>query len=276
MNYTIDVNTILKKSFPFLFIALFALGINNLLSLFLPQVFFTQEHTDKKTIEYIKYNFKDNFRITTQKEVSKNIAVVKKEYQLISNISLQMIYQEEQNNGWIVISENSSKKSIILGVGESFKNFVLKNIFEKYVIFSKQGKEYKLNLSKEDTQSLYKENKENTADTTIQKVDNQYYLSRGLLNSYTKDSNKIWKEIAIREVKKDGKIDGFKILGLKRKSVFEKLGLKKNDIIKSVNNIPLKSYADAFSIYKKMNKVQNMKFVLLRDNKEVELEYEIK
>jgi general secretion pathway protein C len=53
------------------------------------------------------------------------------------------------------------------------------------------------------------------------------------------------------------------------------LGLRKGDIIKAVNNIELKSYNDAFSIYKKINKINNLNILILRNDREMELDYEI-
>jgi len=75
---------------------------------------------------------------------------------------------------------------------------------------------------------------------------------------------------------KDGKIDGFKINRIANKSIFKELGLRKGDIIKGVNNIILKSYADAFKLYKNINKIDNLNFTILRDNQIMEMEYDIK
>jgi general secretion pathway protein C len=110
----------------------------------------------------------------------------------------------------------------------------------------------------------------------INKVDSGYILKKSIINKYTKNFDNIWKEIAIKEIKKDGKIDGFKIGNLSSKSVFKKLGLKIGDIIKSVNNITLTSYAQAFKIYENMDNITNLHIVLERNNKQMELDYEIK
>jgi len=277
MNTNIDLNILLKKLLPFIIIVLLAMVINLIIFLFLPKVHFADKSPETKVIEYIKYKFKENFEESSDEKHKSGLETqnsnTKKEYELISNIVLKLIYKEKEHSGWIVISEKSSTESNILGVDDEFNSYRLKKIFGTYVVFSKNAKEYKLVLSTENAKSSNTEDKQ--AIFSIRKIDDQYQLSRGLLNSYTKDSKKIWKEISIREIKKNGKIDGFKILRIKNKSVFLELGLKQNDIIKSVNNIKLKSYADAFNLYKKIDKVKNIKFVVLRGDKEVELEYEI-
>ena len=57
--------------------------------------------------------------------------------------------------------------------------------------------------------------------------------------------------------------------------MFDKLGIKKSDIIVNINNQELKSYKDAFRVYNKLNKTSLLNIKVLRDNKIVELEYEI-
>ena len=276
MNSNIDFNALLKKVIPLIIIVLLAMVINTVLYLFLPKDYISTPISQSKTFDYRKYKLKVNFDEKKLKIVNKIVEEKKKEYALISNIILKMIYQEKMNSGWIVISEKSSKESIILGLEESYKNYKLSKIYNNYVIFVKNNKEYKLPLNTNETKTSYKMEESKDNYNKIEKIDDEYHLKRDLIKEYTKNSSKIWKEISIKEILKDGKIDGFKITRISQKSVFKSLGLLKGDIIKSVNNVQLKSYADAFGLYKKINKVKNMKFIVLRGDEEVELEYEIK
>lgn len=273
MNTNIDFNNVLKKLIPFIGIVLFSMLLNTILFFFLPKSYFSKTMSENRTIDYKKYKIREGFeeKKIVKKKLKKHI--VKKEYALISNILLNMIYQEENQNGWIVIAEKSSRKTTILGINELYKNYKLLKIFENHVIFEKNNREYKLLLNSEKQKTPYIIEK---TGVSIEKIDDQYQLKRDLINEYTQNSSKIWKEISIKETVTNGSINGFKITRIPQKSVFKKLGLRQGDIIKSVNNVKLKSYADAFNIYKKISKVKNMKFVVLRGNQEVELEYEIK
>ena len=58
-------------------------------------------------------------------------------------------------------------------------------------------------------------------------------------------------------------------------SVFEKLGLKANDVIKSINNNSLNSYADAFNVYNNIGDTKYLNIEILRNNEVMELNYEI-
>ncbi len=62
---------------------------------------------------------------------------------------------------------------------------------------------------------------------------------------------------------------------VKEKSVFEKLGLIKGDVITAVNGQKLKSVSQVFKLYNNMDKLDSLKLTIMRDNQEKELEYEI-
>jgi len=276
MNINTDFNIIVKKIVPFLTIILLALITALVFQALLPQYNLKEVTAKQYPIEYNKYKFTKTAEKEQKALDSKEVKEEKKEYALMSNISLKMIYEESNNNGWIIISEKSVNKNIILGIDEEFKNYKLKEIYSQYVVFTRNNKSYKLELKKVKSEISYVNEAVNNETSQITKVDDQYQLKRDLINTYTKNNSKIWKEISIQEIKKDGKIDGFEVKKLANKTVFKELGLQKGDVIKSVNNIKLKSYADAFAIYKKIDKTENLSIIIVRDNKEVELEYEIK
>jgi type II secretory pathway component PulC len=53
------------------------------------------------------------------------------------------------------------------------------------------------------------------------------------------------------------------------------LGLREGDVIIKANNIELKSYKDAIDIYNGLDQLDAVQIVVLRENQEVELVYEI-
>ena len=145
------------------------------------------------------------------------------------------------------------------------------------VIFMKNNKEYKLTINNTKTSKIeYTIIPTQIEQQNITKEDDKLIVKRDLVNSYIQNFGKIWDNISINEIKTKTGIDGFKINSVKKGSIFEKLGLKKGDIIKEVNNIKLKSYNDAFIVYRKIDKIKNINIVVLRNGLEEELNYEIK
>ena len=278
----INFNSIIKQLIPFLVLTLIAYLISSIAYIYLPKSSPILNDTYEYNIEYKKYSLYNNFKEKKEivKEVKKEIKVIK-EYELIANISLKAIYSSSiSTNGWIIVAQNNTKQTHISSVGDMFKEYTLIKVFAKYVIFEKNNKEYKLSMSDTKTKSSYttvqKPKAKPINNRNIEKIDDVYTIKRKELNLYKKDLSKIWKNVSIKEIKKDGKIDGFKINRISSKSIFEDLGLKKGDIIKGVNNVTLKSYADAFKIYGKIDKIDNIQFTILRDNEIMEMEYEIK
>jgi type II secretory pathway component PulC len=101
-------------------------------------------------------------------------------------------------------------------------------------------------------------------------------VSRKTIKSYADDPKKIWKDIVLIASKdKYGKMKGFKVTRIRINSEMSSLGLKQDDIIIRVNNIDMKSYKDAISIYNDIDKISAIEIIVLRNNIEKELVYGI-
>ncbi len=279
----INFSNIIKNLIAIVVIVSIAYLINCLLYFLLPKNGIEIDKKDKINLEYRKFNIEKSFKEQKTIEMQKSIIKVQKqEYKFLSNVSLKAVYYMAEQKGWIIL-EDKSAKTYILSVGEKFKEYILTRIYLNYVVFVKNNIEYKIELNdsqkvsfstiKKDVQS--KKTNDPRDDEKIIVLDDKVSVQRAYLNSYINNFDKIWKEIHISEVKINGKINGFKVNRIGARGVFEKLGLRKNDIIKSVNNIELKSYSDAFKLYKKINKITDLNMKILRNGKEMELDYEI-
>jgi general secretion pathway protein C len=186
----------------------------------------------------------------------------------------------------LVVTVEKAKKTKVLSKGEDIDKFVLSSAGPDYAIFKKNNKDFKLILKGSKSK--------NPSSITVAKptppkpkkapikgiVKNEdgegKVVSKGLLSSYTKDIDKVWKDIGIGENKVNGQLKGFKVNFVKKSSDFEKLGLKRGDILTAVNGQELNSYNAAFSFYKDMEDIENLTLSIQRNNQDMELEYEIK
>lgn len=285
----INFNSILKQLMPFVIVIFIAYLLSSILFFILPSKGVEVDKKQNIYLEYKKFNVKQLLGDKVRKQkVNKAVKVVKQEYKLLDSIYLKAVYVMNEEKGWIIIADKSTKTHM-LSVGESFKGYELVRVYINYVVFKKANQEYKLELNNDKKVSFSVTKTQNNKPITKKKIpsyeddetvivlDDKVSVQRAYLNSYINNFDKIWKDISIREVKdKNGKITGFKVTGFSKHSVFKKLGLKKGDIIKAVNNIELKSYNDAFSVYKKINKIKDLNIRILRNSKAMELNYEIK
>jgi general secretion pathway protein C len=277
---------------PLLGITLFYKIIYLILLNYLPNSSVEFVAKPKNELEFTKYNFTKTYRIKKSKKPKikekKKEKPKKKSYNLFQSITLKAIYASKNALGWILISDKNNKTSI-LQVGDKHQEYELHAVYRGYAIFVKDKKEYKLSMNKQSevkAQKMYDKYNKNKAQTPNETTnsepeievldDNFRQVKRDDILSYSKDFKKIWKNISISENMKNGKIDGFKVQRINKKSVFAKLGLQKNDIIKKINNTQLKSYADAFKIYNKINKIDFIQITVQRGSQMMELEYDIK
>ena len=183
------------------------------------------------------------------------------------------------------------KKTQILGRGDAVNGFVLEGGGSNYATFSKDSKMYRVDLikSKKSTASsgsivpskpLRQSKKASSSapaevEGDVVDAGGHKIVDKSLLTHYANNMDDIYKNIGITEVKEDGTIKGFKITFVRRGSPFSKLGLKRGDVIKSINGQEINSYNAAFETYKNIGNVENLTLVIKRGKEEMELEYEI-
>ncbi len=270
----INFNILLKKILPFAFVILFAYIITSIFSLFLPKSGIDFKENLSSSFSYKSYNgFYSKVTAISTPKIHKKI--VEKRIETLSKYQLKAVYSTTSNGGWAIIEEKSSKNSTILEQYQKFDDYTLTKLFKDFVIFEKDLKEFKIELPHEKKINYEIEKQTTLGSENIIVNEDSVRIKRDYLNSYVNDIEKVWKDIAIDDINKNGKIEGFKISKVNKNSVFGKLGLVQNDVIKSINGKRITSYSDAFEIYNEINKLEYLSIEVLRNNEIVELNYEV-
>ncbi len=203
----------------------------------------------------------------------------------IKDITLLAIYNSKDTT---VITVEHKKKSKVLARGDEINGFVLEGAGNNFATFSKKTKTYRIDLFKGKKSTSSKSSIKPASRTKpipskdSSKVEGEVtdagdhkIVDKSLLDHYAKNIDDIYKNIGIKEVKEGGKIKGFRITFVRRDSPFAKLGIKRGDVIKSINGQEINSYNAAFETYKNIQNVENLTMVIKRGKEEMELEYEI-
>lgn len=264
----INFNLIIEKIYPYFVVVLVAYFLNFLLFLNLPKLGVEYTSSENITLDYRKY---DGFYAQSENKIAKAFES-SSNIETLYKYKLKAIYKTSNNGGWISVEEN--QKSFILAQDEQIDNYVLTRLYKNYVIFERYGKEYKLEMSKDNSSANVNVILDNIKEN-ISVKDDSIVVNRDYLNSYINNVDKIWNNIAINEAKENGVIVGFKVDNINVNSAFAKLGLQKGDIIKSINNNQLNSYADAFRVYNNIGDTKFLNMEIIRNNETVELNYEI-
>lgn len=160
----------------------------------------------------------------------------------------------------------------LIGKGEVFKGYKLIDVHADAATFEKGGKHYELRF-KED-EGILKSGITEAAPEVISEGE-AVFVKRNEINHYVKNFDDIWKNIKIKEIVKNKRLEGFEVTWVKTGSVFDKIGLQKGDVLIGANDKKFKSLSQVFKLYNNVEKIDSLKLTILRDNQERELEYEI-
>lgn len=109
-----------------------------------------------------------------------------------------------------------------------------------------------------------------------QEGQNQFKLDRSVIMKYTTNLPELLQQArAVPYTDASGKVGGFRLLDMQPGSIFEKLGLHKNDIIKSVNGQPVDSPAKAMELYNSLKNSASIAIGVERDGKDEDMKYNI-
>ena len=202
----------------------------------------------------------------------------------IKDIKLLAIYNASDVT---VVTVEHKKKTKVLGKGEEINGFVLEGAGNNFATFSKESKTYKVDLlkSKKDSKSAGSIKKAAPSSPPVEEsvkpvgdvidAGDHKIVDKSLLDHYSKNIDDIYKDIGITDIKKGKELEGFRISFIRKGSPFAKLGLKRGDIIKSINGQKIDSYNAAFGVYKNIQNIENLTMGIQRGKEEMELEYEV-
>ncbi len=195
----------------------------------------------------------------------------------LDNISLKGTYQGGDAS-FIVIEDGSESKFIY--IGDKFRGYRLSRVGDRKVVFEKGGKNYYVLLEDEDKSPS--SHKSSNIDTPTSSSESNALdsggpisLTRDEMNEYIKNPDKIWNNIRIQEMRKNGQIDGFRVNYVKHGSFFDKAGLKSGDVIKAIDGNEIKSLGDVMKYYTNVDTLDSLSLTVLRGGSEIELDFNV-
>jgi len=211
-------------------------------------------------------------------------APVVKETSSIDEIKLLAIYNTRTET---VVTVKYKGKTKVLGRGEDINGYVLEGAGSNFATFSKNSRSYKVMILKgknfgngkmTTSMDTSVQNRTKISDKSLGEITDagdHRVIDRSLLEHYANNMDDIYKNIGITELKEGSNLKGFRITFVKKDSPFEKLGIHREDVIKSINGQEINSYNAAFEAYKNIKNIDNLTLVVQRGKEEMELEYEI-
>jgi len=187
-------------------------------------------------------------------------------------ISLLGTVTGSEENARAVIEETGRKTQGLYRVGDSVQNAVVKKILWGKVVLRVGDKDEILSMevpeSKKGGRTSSSVKPVHSGDTLT--------LSRSDIQDSLKNINKLLTQARIRPHLKDGKPDGFALSYIKANSFFTKLGLRRGDIVKSINGKQINTPEDAFSFYQALESGAPLSMEISRGGKPKTINYRFK
>jgi type II secretion system protein C len=242
-------------------------------------------YSDKDIINFNSYNSASPFSRSSQSSSNAFGAQTTQ----ISNLRLLAVYKENNGkNSFAVISDGSSSE--VLKTGDIYKQYQIGDIKSNGVFLKESGNDFWVALAESAAASSNVQNavkpSNNRFGSTIgrqqqiqllQTNEAEYtnILKRSEIDELMANPDTVFKNIGFKEVMKDGKIDGFRVLSVNKNSPLAKLGIRAGDIIQSFNGIRLDNYSSVLEIYNNAKSYSRVKLEIMRNNEKKEFEYEI-
>jgi len=187
-------------------------------------------------------------------------------------ISLLGTVTGSEENACAVIEETGRKTQGLYRVGDAVQNAVVKKILWGKVVLRVGDKDEILSMEAPES---VKGGRPGHFVKAVHSGDT-VTIARSDIRNSLKNINKLLTQARIRPHLKDGKPDGFALSYVKANSFFTKLGLRRGDIIKSINGKQINTPEDAFSFYQALEAGEPLSMEIGRGGKPKTINYRFK
>lgn len=119
--------------------------------------------------------------------------------------------------------------------------------------------------------------KVSTGSEVSSKSETEFELARDTINKYTSNLTETLQQAVARpNINAAGVVDGFKIIDMQPGSIYEKLGLKRNDVLKEVNGDTIDNPAKAMQMFNTLKNSDEIRITVDRNGRPTTLIYNIR
>ena len=273
------MNQTFKKRFRFtLLYILLPLAVANLIWSVANFFLYKSGGNSLKDVQNYSYHYRFNLanKIVGDKAKVVKVPIREDDGEELKGIRLKGTYLGGDAS-FVVIEDGSESKFVY--IGDRFRGYRLDRVGERKVLFKKGGKSYYVLLddkkSSPSRSSSHFNTNNNISNQDSQTNGGSINLSRDEMKSYIKNPDKIWSNIRIQEIRKNGELGGFRVNYVKRGSFFEKAGLRSGDIIKAIDGNEIRSLGDVMKYYTNADNLDTLTLTVLRNGSEMDLDFSV-
>ena len=186
-----------------------------------------------------------------------------------------------QQSAVAVIEETDKRKQGLYRVGDSVQDAIVKMILRGKVVLRVGDKDEILTMEESSSRRASAEEKASASrirrrPSRVSGRGASITVRRSDVQDALKNINTLLSQVRIRPHFKDGKADGLALSNIKGDSIFAKLGLRDGDIVRGVNDRPIRSPDDIVSFYNKLTSGSRMSLQINRRGQNRTINYRIR
>jgi general secretion pathway protein C len=186
-----------------------------------------------------------------------------------------IVAEPETFSSALIGEEKSDSFPTGYGIGDEVQGKEVYKIEQKKVVFNVGGSLECLTVAGEEITSIVK--KDDGEGGVSSDGDNKFTVEQSLLDEVLANPEALATQIrAVPHKGADGNIDGYRLSGIRKGSVFEQLGVKNGDIIHSVNGKDLTNVSNAMDAYSSLQSEKAFTFDITRKNQRQTMQYDVR
>lgn len=184
--------------------------------------------------------------------------------------------------GFAIVEKSSGKEQQVVGVGEELDGAELKEVGWRRAILRRGGDDELLvvpaDMEVEAAKKTASRSKAGAAsDTNIQEIGaDRWMVAQAEVEHQLQNLGTLFTQMRAVPNMKDGAADGFRVFAIRRNSLFQKLGLKNNDVVQRVNGMDLNNPARAMGLLEELKGETRLTVDVMRGGEPRTLTYEIR
>lgn len=186
--------------------------------------------------------------------------------------------------GYAIVEKKSGKEQIVVGIGDEIDGAELKEIGWRRAILTRDDSEELLVVPADMAVEAAKKTATKAAgatnsvrDENIRELgDDRWMIASAEVDDQLNNLSSLFTQMRAVPNMTDGVANGFRIFAIRRNSLFQKLGLKNNDVVQRVNGMDLNDPARALGLLEEMKGENQLSVDVLRGGEPRTLTYEIR
>ena len=196
-----------------------------------------------------------------------------------------IVFQNEEYSV-ALIQNRTDQSSDYYSIGEKILTATIAQIERFRIIVENNGRLEKLEIkAAKDTMAKFAKldkkeppTSQARASAELEEIGpNHFVIPQSVIDGALKNFSKVLTQARmVPNLTSDNKTDGFRIFQIKKGSIYEKIGLKNNDILKRVNGQDLDSFEKATGLFTALRNENSISIDIVRSGSKVNYKYEVR